>query len=498
MQRGVLLGAGAVVLVVAGALGLRAVTHRQAGQALDHGIEEVLADLPPGYAVKHGATEYNPLTASLTVHDVSVSHDGAPLVAADEVTLAGLDQQALHDVFEPSNYPNGHPAWTDRRLLIADASATGVHWAEAAPGRGDVRVRHVTLHRLSGRPFAVPPTPENLATNTFRADAALALALDSLAAHGLEVLENAPTAIALKLGEVSISDYDAGKLGSAALRDAALDAAGKTGDRVLNATMDHVQLTAVDARAALEALRQPGHANTALGATTYAAANAGDLAIRFTAGPVITMRDLHFEQGAADAAGVRTGSGWLHGMVLALGQTVVPPSLQPGLSAFGLNTITLDIEARATSTTPPTRSEIVEDWELHDLGTLHLAAGIGNLGAAASAQADPLAPALAMTLDHAEIAWKDAGLAKRLFATAAAQMHSTPELIRAQLAVPVATLGLMLPGQPDAADQMNAFLNNPQTLTVTMTPPQKVTFGEIAAAPLPARAQLMGVHVTGR
>jgi hypothetical protein len=61
--------------------------------------------------------------------------------------------------------------------------------------------------------------------------------------------------------------------------------------------------------------------------------------------------------------------------------------------------------------------------------------------------------------------------------------------------MPIVTLGLMLPDQPDAADQVTKFLNQPHTLTVTLNPPQKVTIAEVAAAPVGMRAHLLGLHI---
>ena len=69
MQQRVLLGAGGVALVVIGAIAMRGVRH-EAGHVADQNIGQLLANLPPGYAVKHGPVDYNPLTGTATLHDV--------------------------------------------------------------------------------------------------------------------------------------------------------------------------------------------------------------------------------------------------------------------------------------------------------------------------------------------------------------------------------------------------------------------------------------------
>ena len=139
-----------------------------------------------------------------------------------------------------------------------------------------------------------------------------------------------------------------------------------------------------------------------------------------------------------------------------------------------------------------------EDVALRELGTLHLDAELGGLNqiaAAAPVPGHPEGPAMAAVIDHATLVWDDASLTNRLMAVAASQLHTTPDLVRARLAMPVLSLGLMIPDQPDAADQVTAFLTHPHRLTVTLNPPQKISIGEVAQAPVTARAHLLGVRV---
>ena len=64
--------------------------------------------------------------------------------------------------------------------------------------------------------------------------------------------------------------------------------------------------------------------------------------------------------------------------------------------------------------------------------------------------------------------------------------------------LPLLALGGLLPEQPDAADQLTHFLDNPHQLTVTLNPPEKMTLGQVAQAPATQRAQLLGVHVSSQ
>jgi hypothetical protein len=77
-------------------------------------------------------------------------------------------------------------------------------------------------------------------------------------------------------------------------------------------------------------------------------------------------------------------------------------------------------------------------------------------------------------------------------------MHSTPDAVRAQLAMPLLTLGFLMPDQPDVADQLTSFLTHPGTLTITLNPPQPATLAEVGQAPAERRAHLLGVHVQAK
>jgi hypothetical protein len=501
MQRRVLLGAGAAVVVVAGVLVLRSVGHRQAGHALDQGVQQVLANLPPGYGLQHGTTEVNPLTGTLSVHDVVVTHDGQTIVTADVVTLSGADQQALRDVFDPAAYPNGHPAWTDRRLLLADASASGLHWGSKTPEPDDFRLGRFTLHRLSGRPFALPPTPQNRATPAFRADAALALSVDSLVLRDFTARSGGEPGDGMAVGSLSFSDYDAGKLGSAALKDLTLDAKGKQPKPTpVHLTLASAAVSGADAQAGLREIVRAGHVDNAYySKLTYASLGLDDMAISLGHGPNVTIHGFHAEQSPADAAGTRTGHGGLHGMTIALAQMHMAPAAAAALAAFGMNQLVTDLDVVAHSNEAAHTVDVQEDWTLHDLGALRVTARLSGYTTAAATPGTPaMAALLGTTLDQATLTYEDHSLTGRLFAVAAAEMHTTPDLVRAQLAMPVVTLGLMLPDQPDVADQVTSFLNHPGTLTITINPPQKVTLGQVAQAPGPTRAHLLGVHITAK
>lgn len=513
MQRRVLLGAGAVVLVVVGLVAMRSATRRQAGHAVDQGIDALVAHLPPGYAIRHGVTDYNPLTSSLTVHDAVVTHDGVTLWTADSVTISGADGQALQDVFDPAAYPNGRPAWTGRKLLIADASADGVRITppappgsasgDAGPPPGAATIRRVMLHRLSGRPFMMPPTPENRSNPALAADAALALSVDTLQERDAVLTTETPSKSGVSknvfaVGAVTLSDYDAGKFGSFAIKDVAANGDGKPRGTPFHLAIDAIGAKDGDFRSTLELIRNSGHADRSmLSHATYASAGLSGMVFDVASGPHIEVHDVQGSQAYSDGV-LAGGTGWVHGLTMALGQSRLPPAAAPAVAAFGMTAITFDVDAKSHIDAATRQAVLHEDIVLHDLGTMHLDGTFSGYDAALGTAAQPLGAVMATTLDHGTIVYQDNSLTNRLLAVAAAQTHTTPDLVRAQLAMPVVTLGLMLPDQPDVAEQVTNFLNHPNTLTVTMNPPQKVTIGDIQAAPVPARAHMLGVHVTSK
>ena len=279
-----------------------------------------------------------------------------------------------------------------------------------------------------------------------------------------------------------------------------MDSDGKPRGTPVHMTLAGFDLKTADLRGVLEAIRQAGHADRGtLGKVSYESFNLSDMALDVVSGPRLALQDLHATQTGSGPAGSgpSSGKGSLHGLSLALGQTAVPPSAAASLAAFGMNAITLDIDA-ASTTQPGGSADVSEDIVMRDLGTLRLKGHFSGYDAARSTPAQPLAAVLDTTLDNASVVFEDHSLTNRLLAVAAAQTHSTPDVVRAQLAMPVLTLGLMLPGQPDAADQVTNFVNHPGTLTVTMTPPQKTTLAQVAQAPVPARAQMLGLHITSK
>ncbi len=498
MQQRVVLGAVALVVVVVGATVVRKAGRHEAGRVADQGIQALLENLPPGYAIQHGAVDYNPLTSTATIHDVRIAREGRVSWAADTVTLSSADANALRDVFDPAAYPNGKPAWTGRRLLLSDAAANGVHASVYGPNKLDYTIGSVTLHRLSGRPFLLPPTPENRAKPEFGADAGLALAADSVVETDTVISGGGDSDAKVTIASIEASNYDGGKLGSFLVKTVALDAKDKRGAPV-HATLESFSVKDADATRVLHAVQQQDTTKQALSLTAYGSFDLSRLEANLGGNTAFQVKDFHAEQGEPDSDGVRTGHAALHGMTIALAAgAALPPRSEEAIAAFGMRSITMDIDGGGRGKAGG-ESEFTEDVMLHDLGTLHLkgafegyVAPLGNSTAPAA-----MAALLSTKLERATLSWDDASLTDRIFKVAAAQGHTTPELVRSQLAVPILALGVLVPDQPDVADQLTAFLDHPHNLTVVLKPAAPISLGEVARAPATDRAHLLGLHVTG-
>jgi hypothetical protein len=494
MQRRVLLAA-CVAVVIAAVAGLKIAGHRQAAKLLDTDIDSIAASLPPGTTLTHGATSVNPITGTLTIHTLAVSLANKPLWSAETVTITGADQQSLHDVFDADAYKNGHPAWTAPRLLIADASAANVRIPEQGPQAAEIRIKSLSLHQLRGRPFQAPPTREALQSPAFRADAALAFALQSLDLHDIELQMDSPKPTHLSIGALAMRDYDAGRLGKADLTNFALDvSADKPTPVTVHATLESVAVKDLNATEPLKklqlALAPGGSARRVLRGGAF---QLGGLDINISPGPRITLASMQAHS-SPEAAIPRTGDATLQGLVVALKDTPLGPTPAALIAAFGMNTFTLDMTAKSTSDPATGVYKVVEDIDLQNLGILHLSMAAG-LKIPADPDQDPQTELLNTPIDHADLSWHDQGLVNRALNAAATQMHTTADAVRAQLAMPLLTLGFLMPDQPDVADQLTAFLTHPNTLSVTLAPPQPITFADIGKAPAETRAHLLGAHI---
>jgi hypothetical protein len=515
-----------VVVVVAAVLLVRPAAQKQVTQAVDAGLAQLEASLPPGTTIMHGPVAINPLTGLLTLHQLVVLHDGVKRISADTVSLAKADGESLRDVFDPAAYPQGKPAWTTRRLLLGDFAADGVQVLPYGKMTVGWTIKSVTLHRLSGRPFLLPPTPENMKVVAEQGDVLGALAVDRVAIDGVSSQAGDSQAGHFSIGSFTLSDDTGGPVGAFELKGVSIAVPKKltpekqTPEKLTPEKQTVVQLSIgssfaknIDLRAlsgVVAMLAADGKADKAVSAQMAAIRahrsahethyGLSDVVLDSGMGPLVTLHDLSLDGSAVGGdimASANTGAVVMRGFTVALGSMRIAPGASAAVAAFGLRAVTLDLDETVHIDMPSKAASLIQNWDFHDLGVLRVKAAVSGYDLAQNTEAEAAAMIRHMTLDSASLTWDDKGLVNRLCAVAAVEMHATPELVKTQLAMPIVTLGLMLPNQPDAAEQVTAFLDHPHELSVTMAPPQKVSFAQIAATPAVARAALLGVHISG-
>ena len=489
-----------VVLVIAGAFLAVRLGGRHVARST---LEESLANLPPGYTATHGATDYDAITDTLTVHDFVLNHDGLKVASAGTAVVSGGHPQALQEVFDPASYPDGKPAWTDRRPLLGHVDLTGLAFYPAAPNAVPVKIRHVALDGLSGRPFIRPPTVANRSAIDFQIDVAQALAVKSFTAEDLDISD--PGQGHVTVAAETLSGYDGGKLDSFAITS--IDVSTTASHPTVSLSLAKLAVAGVDARASLTTLAGAGAVDPivrrriAMQAYTALQARSGDVdgfAMKITPGPRIDLASQHAES-SLGADGVREGHGSLHGLTIAAGDMVLSPAAHLMMERFGTDRIALDAEGAGLADDAKGHAEL-EKLELtfRDLGILRMTAKVDGYDRSAIRSGDQkaqLAATMKLVIRQASIEWDDASLTNRLLKVAALQQGTTPEQIKATAAMPLAGLAMMMPDQPDAGAQVTAFLNNPHQLRITLDPPSPMPLSAIAALPVQERAHALGLKI---
>jgi len=123
--------------------------------------------------------------------------------------------------------------------------------------------------------------------------------------------------------------------------------------------------------------------------------------------------------------------------------------------------------------------------------------GIDRAGLNATDPAARRAAFMGVVVSHAALWFDDKSLVGRVIGVLAMQQNATPEQVRAEAAMPLAGLSMLLPDEPDAAAQVSAFLDHPHSLRISLDPPAPVSLGAVAAAPITERAHMLGLKITG-
>jgi hypothetical protein len=281
---------------------------------------------------------------------------------------------------------------------------------------------------------------------------------------------------------------DSAHLASLRLSDLTADAANNGGAFKLAA----FTAREIDGTAALPILARVANDPQGAGRELTSAFRVGKLSL--TDADLRPPHGPHIQLAAAEGAQTRSPNGKRSGTfsITSLAVTPDPASLRPpqalALQRFGMSSFVFDLDS-ASAYDPEGHRTTLSRFDIiaRGLGTLHLTGSItGNAfdGSPRTTQAamDALRHAV---LEKAMLRWDDASLTSRTLALVAAGKGTTPDALRAQLAVPLMGLSMVLPDQPDAAAQINSFLEHPKSLTITLNPPKPIALMDVGAAPVP-------------
>jgi hypothetical protein len=545
MQREVKIG---LAMVVAG-LAVFAAVRFGSGPAAKTGLDLALANLPPGWAATHGAVSYNALSGDARVDNLVITQNdmivfSAASVLASGITgvtptappkrighlivkdasglyvkhigrieIDGLEVENIRKLFDPAFYPGGKPASDAMLPVVAgfDGADIGVHIDLAGmpvrPGLPPMKAVDVHVGQWHGgtvaaRQFPGPPVAGSLQDWAFLATAARDVAYGPVTAK--DVSEIIPNVGRLRIGAESVGNVKDGRIARLEATDITfdMDVTGKPlhGRMGLeNAAVQDIDLNKMlDQLPAFMANPQAngGKFNAGLHVGGYDVSGA---TIDFAKAPLLTLASFNSKIGVA-ADGVQSSSGTMRGLKIVTTGRDVAERTAIALQRFGMADFNIDADFAGTDNPLSGHTKATKaDFTLHGLGALRMTWDIGNVqNAGAATPMEQLAALRSIKLYSASIQWDDASFTDRIFHMLSAQTGKTETQLRSQLSVPVATLGFMMSEQPDAAAQVNAFLEGRHRLVVTLAPPHPpVSMADVAAAGATEKAPLLGVMIKG-
>lgn len=556
MDRTVKLGLGAAVAI---AVGVAVALRFGAGTAAKTGLDQLLANLPPGWRATHGAVSFDALggngrvdnlvllqngqmvvsCASVAASGVSGMAPNAPPRRVDrftltdcsgphirhlgQLTLSGVQVDNLLRLFDPSAYPNGKPA-SDALMPIVSSIAAhdlSIHLDLPPPARpvpgmpvpeyADAHVDELHEGAIAMRAFAVYPdfTHPLPPDQRWQFIAGLALGTDQGPVSVRNLSETVPNLGTIRIESETTQGMHQGRIAAAEVTGLAadIDMQGKT--RVQGRiTVRHIGLRDADFSRLLAVLPQimaDPQGNRALLRNTYhiGGYDMSEAVADFAHAALISLGSLA-GGGTVAPDGTQDGNFTMRGFKITNSGRDIPPAARRFLTIFGMEDFNTDLDAAGAFMPAAGHLAVRQfDWTLHGLGALRMAGDFGGVKPADAPPppGDPAAQLQAMrnvTINSASIIWDDASLTDRIFRIAAQTKHTTEAALRAQLAIPVASLAILMPEQPDAATQLNAFLDGKHKLEIDFKPPHPpVSFADVGAAGSAEKAPLLGITIKG-
>ncbi len=429
------------------------------------------------------------------LQQVSAAHfadrQGDRIRSAD---AAAIDLDGLDRVFDTGRYTPGAATWSTPRTLIGHAEIDGfASTSTSAAGSGAAGsggIASLILDGFAARPFRAAPTAAYVKSSAFVRDAAEGMTLGSLSLAGLQFTDS-QTKVSGKLGTLTATGYADGALGHFSVVGLAVSGQGPQ-----QMTVGQFALTGLTATKLLHA---PIDSST--DSLIAAAGNGGvrldglDVAqVSVTAPSGIPITVASFTEAVSGTAPVQS--------TLSLRGLSIPAradqDLAQVLGDLGVDPLVLDLD-EAGSFDPATGDTTIKQMVLtaRGLGTLRLSGQFTNVPHQGTNAEAGLAGLSQIGIGPFTVQYTNDALLQRLIAAQAKQTGKTPEDVMNQMKLAASFMAAgLVPAQPDAGEQVAAFLADPKTLTVTAAPAAPIPLGLFTGGTLQAAQTALKLHIS--
>ncbi len=412
---------------------------------------------------------------------------------------SGIDLDGLDRVFDTGRYTPGAARWTVPRALIGHAEIDGVSSPSAAGSgsAGSGGFDRLILDGFAARPFQAAPTAATVNTTDFATDAAAAVAIGSLSLAGLHFTDNESlqftdnaSRTSGKLGNLSFTGYADGALAQFSLAGLSI-----TGPAPTQVTIGQFGLTGLNVTKLLHARLDQSHSSlmtmAAKGGFRLAGLTLGQVSVTTSPGAAVTLTSLaETVSGSAPVQSTLT----MRGLGIP---AAADAHLGQALGLLGVDRLVLDLD-EALSINETTGDTTVKRVVLtaRGLGTLSLSGQFTNLPL--TMPADGATAALSQIgIGPFTVTFTNDTLVQRMIAAQAKQTGKTPAEVMDQARLAASFLAAaVVPGQPDAGEQVAAFILAPKTLTLSAAPAAPVLVGALTGATLGDAQKALNLHLS--
>jgi len=532
--------AGLAALAGLGLLGLRVV----GSTAVPATLEALIASLPAGITLTHGNVAFSAASGYADLRRVTLARDGQTILTADDlritgmqglglttaprrighitlskvtigktwqqigrIEMSGLAAENLRQILSADSYPAGRAAWTDMRPLADSVEVFDANAHQDAPpghtGRKrmpgiDIVVGHARMAGITGRQLQNAPTLASLSDPAVATDVALAIGEASSGIENIRVTIEGQGG--LTIASATAGAYAGGKLAAEDINDVAINTDANIGSASLHQiSVKGVDLVRILAEVpAVIAAQQNGVPPPNIGGLMkFADLTVAGLSVDVHQWPKITLESLASHVSGGDEA-AETSTGGLHNLQIAFSGRDMAAAVTKQLDSFGMQDFTIDSDGTSDIDLQAGRVAITkDDLIIHGLGTLHLTFALENYFPGTGTAAEMMNRIRQARLIRATLGWDDASLLGRVLKISAAKSGKTEAELRAGISKALARLPLLIPAQPDAADQIEAFLKGQHNITFTMEPAAPASLGEIGGAPSSDKATMLGLKISG-